>query len=67
MSDEWTLVYSSQFRYHAELVRHMLEDNLITAVIMDKQDSNYGIGNIEVYVRPSEALRARHLISKTEF
>jgi len=45
----------------------MLEDNLITAVIMDKQDSNYGIGSIEVYVKPSDALRARHLISKTKF
>jgi hypothetical protein len=67
MSEDWTMVYSTNFLYHAELLKHMLADNQITSVIMNKQDSAYNFGNIELFVKPADVVRAKHLISKTEF
>ncbi|HBH49599.1 MAG TPA: hypothetical protein DDX98_13215 [Bacteroidales bacterium] len=67
MSEEWTAVYSTNLLYHAELVKHLLNDNQIAAVIMNQQDSFYKIGSIDVMVKPADVVRAKHLISKTEF
>ena len=67
MSGEWTSVYSTNLLYTAELVKHMLADNNITAVIMNQKDSAYNFGSIEILVKPSDVVRAKHLISKTEF
>ena len=67
MSDDWTLVYSTELLFHAELLKHMLNDNQITAVLMNKQDSAYNFGLIEVYVKPPDVIKAKHLISKSEF
>jgi len=67
MSEDWAFVYSSSQLYQAELLKHILEDNQITPVIMNKQDSFYNFGSIEIYVKPSDVVKAKHLISKTEF
>ena len=67
MSEEWTSVYSTNLQYHAELVKHMLADNQITAVVMNQKDSAYNFGSIELLVKPIDIVRAKHLISKTEF
>ena len=67
MSEEWTSVYSTGLLYTAELIKHMLADNQITAVILNQKDSAYNFGNIEILVKPSDVIRAKHLISKTEF
>lgn len=68
MSDEWALAYSTSILHQAELIKHMLFDNGITAVIMNKQDSAYQhIGDVELYTKPDDVVKAKHLISKTEF
>lgn len=67
MADDWTFVYSTTILHQAELLKHMLADNNITAIIMNKQDSAYSFGDIELYVKPSDVVKAKHLISKSEF
>lgn len=39
-----------------------MADNDIECVIMNKQDSTYRFGEIEVYVPTSETLKAKQLI-----
>ena len=67
MNEEWTSVYSTNQLYQAELLKHVLADNQVTAVVVNKQDSAYNFGSVEIYVKPSDVVRAKHIISKTEF
>jgi hypothetical protein len=62
MLDNWVPVYSSSQLYEAEMVKNFLTDNDIECVIMNKQDSVYMFGDIEVYVPTNEALKAKQLI-----
>lgn len=64
MTDDWVLVFSatdiSELMYLQEL---MSEDNIET-VVMNKQDSSYLFGEIELYARSSDALAAMQIIEK---
>jgi len=62
MYDNWVPVYSSSQLYEAEMVKNILVDNDIECVIMNKQDSVYMFGDIEVYVPTNETLKAKQLI-----
>lgn len=62
MFDNWVIIYSSAQLYEAEMVRSILAENNIESVIMNKQDSAYMFGDIEVYVPTNEAFRAKQLI-----
>ena len=62
MDKNWKLVYSTGQLYQAEMVKDILEDNDIEAVIMNKQDSFYLFGEIEIYSRPDDVIRAKFLI-----
>ena len=60
--DNWVPVFSSAQLYEAEMVRGMLADNDIECVIMNKQDSAYMFGEIDVYVPTDQAFSAKQLI-----
>jgi len=62
MFDNWIVIYSSTELYEAEMVRSMMAENEIECVIMNKKDSTYGFGEIEVYVPTDEAFKAKQLI-----
>ena len=63
--DGWVKVFTSGDRFSVELVKGMLSENNIEAIIMDKCDSAYGIfGDVELYVSTENAVRALHLINK---
>ena len=62
MFDNWIVIYSSPQLYEAEMVRSILAENEIECVIMNKKDSNYGFGEIEVYVPTADAFKAKQLI-----
>lgn len=46
----------------AEMVKDILKENHIEAILLNKQDSLYLFGEIEVYVKPENVIRAKHLI-----
>ncbi len=60
--NKWQRVFSNHMSYKAEIVKAILEEHELNPVIMNKQDSNYKIGNFEVYVKPEEVLKAIKII-----
>ena len=62
MFDDWVVIYSTSQMYEAEIIKSMMEDQSMECVIMNKQDSTYRFGDIELYVPTAEALKAKQLI-----
>lgn len=60
--DHWQKVYTTSFKYRAEIVKAVLGDNHIQAVVVDKQDTAYHFGQIEVYVTADDVINAVKLI-----
>ncbi len=59
-------IYSTGKPYLAELVSQMLSDHQIIAFIVNKQDSAYKFGDIELFVHRDDILRAKKLIREFE-
>lgn len=67
MSQDWVKIYGTQAIHLIEIVRGLLEDQSIKTFVINKTDSMHthlSHGEIELYVRPSEVMRAKHLINK---
>ncbi len=62
MSENWEAIYSTDQLYEAELVKDMMADNDIECVILNKQDSTYRFGEIEICVPTEEVFKAKQLI-----
>ncbi len=64
--DNWEKIFSTKLSHQAEIVKAILLDQEIQAVILNKRDSAHagGIlnGNFEVYVHPEVASSARNII-----
>lgn len=59
-------IYSTGQPYTAELVRQMLVDKNIGAFLVNKQDSTYKFGEVELYVNRDDVIRAKMLIKEFE-
>lgn len=67
MEKDWVTIFSTDKEYQAHIIKDMLEDNEIQAVLINKHDSAYvTIGDVEVYVKKENVVKARHLIEKLE-
>jgi len=66
MEKDWVLAYSTNQLYQAEILKEVLGDNNIESIIINKQDSAYKFGDIEVYVKRDNILRAKKLIEEFE-
>jgi hypothetical protein len=66
MSGDLVHIYSTGKPYLAELVRQMLSEHQIRAFIVNKQDSAYKFGDIELFVHRDDILRAKKLIREFE-
>lgn len=62
MFENWVVIFTTNQLYEAEMVRNYLNDRGIECVIMNKKDSAYMFGDIEVYVPTEEAFTAKQLI-----
>ncbi len=60
----WVCVYSSGFIYKVEIAQAVLTDNGIDSVIVNKQDSSYAFGDIELHVHPDDSISALQIIEK---
>jgi hypothetical protein len=58
----WIMIFASGREQEAAIIKGMLEEEGITAVIFNKKDSAYLFGELEIYVKQEDALRARQLI-----
>jgi len=59
-------VYSTGTEYLAELLKHVLTDNGIEAFIINRQDSSYHFGDIEVFVSKSDFEKAKSIREEFE-
>ncbi|HEY0055569.1 MAG TPA: DUF2007 domain-containing protein [Pedobacter sp.] len=66
MNDSWVKIFTSSDFFKSEMVRQVLIDNEIEAVILNKQGYPYNIGQVEVYVPPDHFQPALELIVKND-
>lgn len=64
MEKDWVKVKSFAKLYIAEIAKEVLKDNEIESVILNKQDTSYLIGDIEIYVAKSNAAKAIELLEQ---
>lgn len=63
MDKDWVKIYSTDVNYKAELLRGLLFENNIEAVIINKKDSSYLFGELELYVNTDDVIKAKHIIT----
>ncbi|MFT4677995.1 MAG: hypothetical protein ACI84C_000654 [Flavobacteriales bacterium] len=61
---DWAVVYTTNAETHAELMRQMLVSNDILVLMLNKKDSLYHFGEIELSVKGENVIAARRLIEK---
>lgn len=66
MEKDWTKIKTYSRAIEAEIVKQMLEENGILAVVLNKQDSSYHFGKIELYVQENMKQQALDLVDNQE-
>ncbi len=64
MQHDWVCIYITNSEYRANLAKEMLDEHNIESIIMNKRDSSYGFGDIELYVRTDVVIRAKMLVNE---
>jgi len=63
MEKNWVKIYKSTNFYQSEIVKQMLLQHKVEAVLLNKQDSSYhSFGNVEVYVHQEDFDHAIELL-----
>ena len=63
MEKNWVRVYKSTNYYQSEIVKQMLIQHAVGAVLLNRQDSSYrNFGNVEVYVHSQNFHHAIELL-----
>jgi len=62
---DWVVVYTTEHAWQAELIEGVLRDQGIDCVILNKQDSLYLFGHIELYVKADDVIAAKKTLEST--
>jgi len=62
MENNWVSIHTVVQEYQAEMIKGMLAENDIDCVIVNKKDSAYLFGEIEIFVDMEDAFIAKQLI-----
>lgn len=62
MTSDRVVVYSTNRLFEAEMIKQYLADNDILAFILNKMDSAYHFGDIELLVLKDDVIRSKKLI-----
>lgn len=62
-TEQWEKIYSTAVLFDAELIKSKLIDEGIECTSLNKQDSAYLFGEIELYVQATDVVKAKHIIS----
>ena len=65
METDWVKIYTARQSYEAALIQGMLKEYGIESVMMNRQDSEFLVGEIHLYVHRSDAEEAIRLIEQT--
>jgi len=63
MDKNWVKIFSTSESYKAEILKGLLLENNIEAVIINKKDSAYLFGELELYVRVDDVLKAKRILT----
>ncbi|MFT6053307.1 MAG: hypothetical protein ACJAS3_000009 [Roseivirga sp.] len=63
----WQSVFKTSIAHQAEIVKAVLNESEIEAIILNQQDSSYHFGSIEVKVENHNAMQALKIIGDLEF
>ncbi len=66
MQGNWVKIYTSNQFYKSEMVKQILMDNDIEAVIMNKKDTSYTFGEVEVHIHQSDFNNALEIIIQSD-
>ena len=64
--NKWVLLRIASNSLQAEWMKSLLEESQIEVVLLNKQDSSYLLGVIELYVQDSNVLSAQSILKKSE-
>lgn len=67
MENNWKKIHVGSNPVRIEILKQMLEENGVKSVILNKQDSSYRFGNIELYTHENDEKLALELISQISF
>ncbi|SUJ15662.1 Uncharacterised protein [Sphingobacterium spiritivorum] len=64
MEKDWVKIKTYTNAIQSEIVKQMLLENEVNAVVLNKQDSSYLFGKIELYVNVNDVEKANALIDE---
>jgi hypothetical protein len=64
MEKEWVRIFEASDELLIEIAQQILEDKEIESAIINKKDSVYKIGEIEVYVHRDNVIRAKQALKE---
>jgi len=64
MEENYRLVYSTNKNYQAIIIRNLLADNDIESKLINKKDSLFPVGDVEVYVNKEDEKKAKSIIKE---
>ncbi len=65
MERDWVKIYTSPDFFKAEIIKQMLNENHVEAVLLNKQDSSFQkFGTVEVWVHQDNFSNAIELINQ---
>lgn len=66
MEDSWKKIYGTGNPIHIDILQNLLLDEEIKSVFINKKDSAYLFGEIELYVKQRDIIPAMRIIEKFE-
>ncbi|MFN0048686.1 MAG: putative signal transducing protein [Cytophagales bacterium] len=64
-NEDWSKIYTTSSVAQALIIKDILEQNEIVAVVLNKKDSSYNnFGNCEIFVKPASAETASGIINE---
>ncbi len=65
MKNNWTKIFKTHNAYTAGIIKGMLEEEGIACVEMNKKDSSYAFGEVELYCQNEHVMAAKKLIESS--
>lgn len=66
MEGKWVRVYSSADLFRVEVIKGLLAEHNIEGVVVNKKDSAYLFGEVELFVNVEDAFLANQIISNQD-
>jgi hypothetical protein len=66
MEGKWIIIFSSADAFRIEMMKGLLAEHNIESVVVNKKDSAYLFGEVELYVSVDDAFIANQIISNSK-